>query len=121
VGFGGVAAQLGMGLLWLTVLDILVGIFVAFVVLGKRTRRMGQRLDAHTFPELLGRRYQSTFIQVFAGLAVFLLMPLYAAAVLRGGAEFLRSVFSLDLTGATLQFVLTLFGGILAGSHASSR
>lgn len=117
VGFGGVAAQLGMGLLWLTFLNIFVGIFVAFVLLGKRTRRMGLRLDAHTFPELLGRRYQSTFIQVFAGLVVFLLMPLYAAAVLRGGAEFLRSVFSLDLTVATLLFasivaIYVVIGGL---------
>jgi SSS family solute:Na+ symporter len=117
VGFGGVAAQLGMGLLWLTFLNIFVGIFVAFVVLGKRTRRMGRSLDAHTFPELLGRRYQSTFIQVFAALAIFLLMPLYAAAVLRGGAEFLRSVFALDLTVATLLFasivaVYVVIGGL---------
>lgn len=104
VGFGGVAAQLGMGLLWLTFLNIFVGIFVAFVVLGKRTRRMGLNLDAHTFPELLGRRYQSRFIQVFAGSVVFLLMPLYAAAVLRGGAEFLRATFPVDLTMATLIF-----------------
>jgi len=117
VGFGGVAAQLGLGLLWLTFLNIFVGIFIAFVVLGKRTRRMGRRLDAHTFPELLGRRYRSTFIQVFAGLAVFLLMPLYAAAVLRGGAEFLRSIFPLDLTVATLLFasivaVYVVVGGL---------
>ncbi|HSM03122.1 MAG TPA: sodium:solute symporter family protein [Longimicrobiales bacterium] len=117
VGFGGVAAELGMGLLWLTFLNVLVGIFVAFVILGKPTRRMGLRLDAHTFPELLGRRYQSRFIQVVAALAIFLLMPLYAAAVLRGGSEFLRSVLSLDLTAATLLFasivaLYVVFGGL---------
>ncbi|MDX1395604.1 MAG: sodium:solute symporter family protein [Gemmatimonadota bacterium] len=119
VGFGGVAAQLGLGLLWLTFLNVFVGIFLAFVVLGKPTRRIGLRLDAHTFPEFLGRRYQSTFIQVFAGLAIFLLMPLYAAAVLRGGAEFLRSVFALDLTVATLLFasvvaIYVIVGGLRA-------
>jgi len=31
VGFGGTAASLGMGVLWLTVLNIFVGIFIAFV------------------------------------------------------------------------------------------
>lgn len=117
VGFGGVAARLGMGLLWLTFLNVFVGIFLAFVVLGKRTRRMGLNLDAHTFPELLGRRYRSRFIQVFAGLAIFLLMPLYAAAVLRGGAEFLRSTFPIGLRGATVLFasvvaVYVVFGGL---------
>ena len=31
VGFGGAAGQFGMGVLWLTVLNIFAGIFVAFV------------------------------------------------------------------------------------------
>ena len=35
VGFGGVAALFGMGLLWLTALNILIGIFIAFVVFGR--------------------------------------------------------------------------------------
>ncbi len=55
VGFGGVAGLFGMSLLWLTFLNIAVGIFLAFAVLGEPTRRIGHRLDAHTFPELLGR------------------------------------------------------------------
>ena len=67
VGFGGAAALFGMDLLWLTALNILVGIFIAFVVFGRPTRRLGAALDAHTFPELLGRRFDSRFIQGFAG------------------------------------------------------
>src|SRR5512146_2730476 len=96
VGFGGVAALFGMSLLWLTFLNIFVGIFIAFIFLGGPTRRMGHRLDAHTFPELLGRRYDSKGIQVFAGLVTFLFMPLYAAAVLIGGTEFLATAFNMD-------------------------
>lgn len=115
VGFGGVAAQLGMGLLWLTFLNVFAGVFIAFVVLGKRTRRMSRNLEAHTFPELLGRRYRSRFIQVFAGLAVFLLMPLYAAAVLRGGAEFLRSAFPVDLSIATFSFAAVVATYVVGG------
>ena len=93
VGFGGVAGLFGMSLLWLTALNIGVGIFIAFVVLGGPTRRIGHALDAHTYPELLGRRFQSKFIQVFAGLVIFLGMPLYAAAVMIGGAEFVSAAF----------------------------
>ncbi len=35
VGFGGVAAQLGLGVIWLTVLNIALGILIAFVIFGK--------------------------------------------------------------------------------------
>ena len=49
VGFGGNAGLFGMGLLWLTFFNIFVGIFIAFVFYGKRTRRMGHNLNAMTF------------------------------------------------------------------------
>jgi solute:Na+ symporter, SSS family len=96
VGFGGVAAMFGMSVLWLTFLNIFVGIFIAFVIIGGPVRRMGHRLDAHTFPELLGRRYNSKFIQVFAGLIIFFFMPVYASAVIIGGTEFLTTAFKMD-------------------------
>src|SRR5512140_337811 len=102
VGFGGVAGIFGMSVLWLTFLNIFVGIFIAFVFLGGPTRRMGHKLDAHTFPELLGRRFNSKFIQVFAGLVIFLFMPLYAAAVIIGGTEFVTAAFKIDYHTALL-------------------
>jgi solute:Na+ symporter, SSS family len=87
VGFGGAAAMFGMGLLWLTVLNIFVGIFIAFVFLGERTRFMGHHMDAHTFPELLGKRFQSRFLQIFAGCVILLFMPLYTGVVSMGAAK----------------------------------
>ena len=63
--------------------------FVAFVFLGNPTRKMGYRLNAHTFPELLGKRYDSKFIQIFGALIILLFMPLYATAVLIGGTHFI--------------------------------
>ena len=117
VGFGGVAGLFGMSVLWLTVCNIFIGIFIAFIFLGEPTRRIGHRLDAHTFPELLGRRYQSTFIQVFSGLVIALFMPLYGAAVLIGGTEFVSTAFGMDYNAALLIFAVLVaayvfFGGL---------
>jgi SSS family solute:Na+ symporter len=50
VGFGGVAGVYGLGLLWLPFMNIIVGIFIAFVFFGKRTRKIGHNLKALTFP-----------------------------------------------------------------------
>jgi SSS family solute:Na+ symporter len=96
VGFGGVAALYGMSLLWLVFLNIFVGIFVAFIFLGGRTRRLGHELNAHTFPELLGRRFQSRGIQVFTGVVIFTFMPLYAAAVLIALCKFVVAEFRIE-------------------------
>lgn len=115
VGFGGVAGLFGMSLLWLTFLNIFVGIFISFVFLGGPTRRLGHHLDAHTFPELLGRRYQSKFIQVFSGLVIFLFIPLYASAVLIGGCEFIAQQFNVDYNVALLVFSIIIAAYVVMG------
>ncbi len=115
VGFGGVAGLFGMSVLWLTFCNIFVGIFIAFVFLAPAARRMGHRLDAHTFPELLARRFDSKFIQVFAGLVIFLFIPLYAAAVLIGGCEFISTQFGIDYNVALLVFSVIIAAYVVMG------
>ncbi|HEY9123974.1 MAG TPA: sodium:solute symporter family protein [Bacteroidales bacterium] len=117
VGFGGAAGTLGMGLLWLTFLNIFMGIFIAFIVFGKRTRQMGHNLDAHTFPELLATRFKSKFIQGFAGGIIFLFMPIYAAAVLKGGSDYIQAHFGISYEVslfffATIVAIYVWMGGI---------
>ena len=108
VGFGGNAGLFGMSLLWLTFLNIFVGVFIAFLLFGKRTRKMGHNLDAHTFPELLGVRFQSKFIQGFSAAVVFLFMPFYAAAVLKGGVGFLATQFNIDFNVTLFFFTMII-------------
>jgi solute:Na+ symporter, SSS family len=115
VGFGGVAGLFGMSLLWLTFLNIAVGILLAFTLLGEPTRRLGHHLGAHTFPELLGGRYQSPGIQIFAGALIFLFMPLYAAAVITGGTVFAASQFGIDFDVALLIFALITAAYVIPG------
>ena len=117
VGFGGAAGVFGMGLLWLTVLNIFVGIFIAFVVFGGRTRALGLRLDAHTFPELIGRRFQSRFLQGASAALIFLFMPLYASAVLIGAAKYLSQQLAVPYDIALFVFaaiiaIYVIMGGI---------
>lgn len=117
VGFGGVAANYGMGILWLVFLNIIIGIFIAFVFFGKRTRKMGHNLGALTFPEFLSRRFDSRFIQYFSGVIIFIGMPLYASVVLVGMARFVETTLSVDynialVVMAVIVAVYVIFGGI---------
>ena len=115
VGFGGVAAWLGNAILWLTFANIFIGIFIAFVVFGNPTRKMGLRLNAHTFPEFLGKRYQSKLIQISGGLLILVFMPLYSSAVLIGGTQFVATYFDVDYHIALLVFSIIITGYVLAG------
>ncbi len=119
VGFGGAAANLGMGLIWLTVLNIGVGILLAFVVFGKKTREAGQRLSAITFPDLMGKIYRTRSLQYIAGFIIVVAMPLYTAAILIGAAQFIVPALNLSYNVSLLAFaaivaVYVVFGGLIA-------
>ncbi|HTY47105.1 MAG TPA: sodium:solute symporter family protein [Methanomassiliicoccales archaeon] len=120
VGFGGYAATFGMGIIWLAALNILVGVLIAFVFFGGRVREIGHRLKAQTFPEFLGKSYQSSFIRWFVALVILIGMPLYAAAVLIGGSVFMSTTIpGLDLNSALLIFaVVTALYVITGGLRA---
>lgn len=125
VGFGGIAGLYGFSLSWLTFLNILIGVWIAFVVFGKRTRKMGKALDAHTFPELLGRRYTSRFVQGFSGLVILIFMPIYTAAILIGVARFIEVYLNIPFSTALLGFLLitacyVIWGGLKGVMYTSA-
>ncbi|HOJ96847.1 MAG TPA: sodium:solute symporter family protein [Methanospirillum sp.] len=119
VGFGGVAANLGMGLIWLTVFNIGVGILLAFVLFGKKTREKGAETGAVTFPDLMGKIFHTTKLQFISGIIILLGMPLYTAAVLIGGARFLETTLNISYTTALIGFAVivalyVIYGGLIA-------
>ena len=119
VGFGGTASLMGMSLLWLAFLNIFLGIFVAFVFFGRRTRRIGLNLDAHTFPELLGRRLNSRFVQVFTGVVIFAFMPLYAAAVLIGASRIIEVLLNVPFEVSVVVFSILVGAYVILGGLKS--
>ena len=110
VGFGGVAATFGMGIQWLCVLNMFMGVIVAFLVFGNRTRKLGLGHDAKTFPQLMGAHYQSPLIKKICAFVIFIGMPIYAAVVMKGGAVFIERVFEMDIN--TSLFILTIIVAI---------
>ncbi|HUL39783.1 MAG TPA: sodium:solute symporter family protein, partial [Methanomassiliicoccales archaeon] len=119
VGFGGVAANWGLGLMWLVFLNIAVGILIAFIIFGKPTRKLGQKFKAMTFPDLIGKVFRSSFLQVAAALIIVVMMPLYASGVLIGGSRFIETTLGIDYNTALIAFAIitaayVLFGGLLA-------
>jgi len=109
VGFGGIAGQFGMGLMWLVFMNIAFGIVVAFIWFGHRTRSIGVALDAKTFPEFIGRRFQSERMKYFIAAVIFVFIPLYSSVVLISGARFLQEVM-----GVPYGWALVVFGSVVA-------
>lgn len=115
VGFGGVAATFGMGIQWLCLLNMFMGVVVAFILFGRKTRKLGEIHNARTFPQLLGLHYKSKSIQYFIAAIIFIGMPLYAAVVMKGGAVFIERLFEIDLHVALLIFTLIVAAYVITG------
>lgn len=115
VGFGGAAGVFGMSLLWLTFFNIFVGIFIAFVFFGLRTRKIAHELHVNTFPEFLGVRFNSPFIRRFSAAIISLTMPLYAAAVMIGGARYMEEALNMNYVTALAIFAVIVLGYVYYG------
>lgn len=121
IGFGGQAATHGLTLMWLCFLNLFVGLFVAFLVFGPRTRRVGKKLGASTFADLLGKIYSSRGIRAFTAVLIMVMMPIYCAAVLKGGVNSVAVITGLTeyydlilLVMAAIVGIYVVYGGIIA-------
>ncbi|WP_077328379.1 sodium:solute symporter family protein [Virgibacillus siamensis] len=110
IGFGGVSSLFGFSLLFLALLNIVLGVLVAFAVFGTRIRRLSVKLKAYTFPDLLGKKYNSKFLTIFSASMIFLFMPAYTSIVLVGGGRFLQESLAIQYDLAL--FILALIVGI---------
>lgn len=115
VGFGGVAATFGMGIQWLMFLNMFVGVVIAFIIFGRSTRKIGARLKANSFAQFLGSYYRSRRIRIFVAAVIFICMPLYAAAVLRGGVFCMQEVFGISFDLSLLIFTIIVASYVMAG------
>ncbi len=121
IGFGGQAAVHGFSLMWLCFLNIFIGLIVAFIIFGPRTRRLGMKLGASTFADLLGKIYKSKSIRAFTAILIIVMMPIYCAAVLKGAVNSLSVMTGLTQYYDFLLIILAVvvglyvvYGGIIA-------
>ncbi|MCP3965286.1 MAG: sodium:solute symporter family protein [Lentisphaerae bacterium] len=115
VGFGGVAGQFGLGLLWLPFMNIAIGVFIAFIFFGRRTRKMGHSINAHTFPEFIGTRFDSKGLRISSSLIIFIFIPLYSGVVLIGGARFIEKIMGLNYNAALMIFAVIIALYVIIG------
>ncbi|MGY4691422.1 sodium:solute symporter family protein [Salibacterium sp. K-3] len=115
IGFGGTSSIFGFGLLWLSAMNIFIGVFIAFAVYGTRIRRRAKLLNVYTFPSLLGGMYESKFVTIFAGAMIFIFMPAYTSIVLIGGGRFIQETMGINFNVGLLILALIVAIYVLSG------
>lgn len=123
VVFVGYAGQFGwkygMAATWIGLGNAFIGSLLAWLVLGKRTRKMSQELDAKTMPEFFGKRFQSKSLRVVASIISFVFLVPYTASVYNGLSRLFGMAFNIDykiciIVMALLTGVYVILGGYMA-------
>jgi solute:Na+ symporter, SSS family len=120
VGFAGKLGWLfGTNVLWIAFGNVFVGVFLAWFVLAKRTRRMTVHLKVMTMPEFLEARYLSPMLKPFAACIIFIFLIPYSASVYQGLAYLFEA--NLKVSFSISLFFIALLTGIylvMGGYHA---
>jgi SSS family solute:Na+ symporter len=119
IGFSGMASIYGHSLLWLAFLNIFVGILIAFIFYGFKTRKMGLSLKAVTLPELLGNRFNSKKLQASSGMIIAIFMIFYTTAVFLAIASLFEVTFGIPYWACVVIFTIVvgvylIIGGLYA-------
>lgn len=103
------------------VANAVIGTFLAWKVLGKRTRNLSRNLDSRTLPEFFQKRYQSKHIKLVTSLIIFIFLIPYSTSVYQGLAYLFEAIFKIDFIWcivlmAVVTAMYVFFGGYLASS-----
>ena len=123
VVFVGYAGQFGwkygMSTTWIGIGNAIIGCLLAWVVMGRRTRIMTQKLNAATMPDFFGKRYESNALRIVASAISFIFLIPYTASVYNGLSRLFGMAFDIPysycvIAMALLTGVYVILGGYMA-------
>ena len=123
VVFVGYAGQFGwrygISAVWIGLGNALLGSFLAWVALGRRTRIMTRHLNSSTMPEFFGSRFNSDALKIAASIIIFIFLIPYTASLYNGLSRLFAMAFDIDFTVciavmAALTAVYVIAGGYFA-------
>ena len=121
VGYAGQFGwKFGLASTWIGLGNALIGSLLAWIILGRRTRVMTQKLDARTMPEYFGKRYDSQALQVAGSIIAFVFLVPYTAGVYNGLSRLFGMAFSIDYHVVVLLMALLTAVYVIAGGYMAT-
>lgn len=120
VGYAGqFGYKYGIASTWIGIGNALIGSFLAWVVLGRRTRIMSKALKAKTMPDYFGKRYDSNALRIAASMISFIFLIPYTASVYNGLSRLFEMAFDIPYVAcviamAALTGIYVIMGGYMA-------
>ena len=111
IGYAGMHGwKIGIGSVWIGIGTALIGCYLAWKLLARRTRTMTHRIKASTTPEFLQERFGSSPMKIYAAVIIFIFLVPYAASVYKG----LGVLFSAIFPGSSEIVCMAIVAGLTA-------
>ncbi|MBR3988819.1 MAG: sodium:solute symporter [Clostridia bacterium] len=96
VGYAGQFGwNFGLASTWIGLGNALIGSYLAWKILGRRTRVMTQHLQSATMPDFFEKRYDSKSLKIVASAIVFIFMIPYTASLYNGLSRLFEMSFNI--------------------------
>ena len=118
IGFGGkIGWGYGLKGLWIAIGNAIVGTLLAWLILGRRTRRMTKNLDAMTMPEFLQERFDGKYIKMLTATIIFVFLIPYSASVFKGLGHLFEANFHIPYDYALLLMIVITGVYLIMGGY----
>jgi len=123
VVFVGYAGQFGwkygIAATWAGIANALLGSFLAWAVLGRKTRVMTRQLNSATMPQFFGERFKSPTLKLASSTIIFIFLIPYTASLYNGLSRLFGMAFNINyaycvIAMAVLTGVYVIAGGYMA-------
>lgn len=121
VGYAGqFGYKFGVASTWIGLGNAFIGSLLAWMVLGRRTRLLTQKLDSATMPDFFGKRFGSNALRVASALIVFVFLIPYTASLFNGLSRLFTMAFHVDYTALILVMAALTCVYVVAGGYRAT-
>ena len=112
--------KFGVASTWIGLGNCVIGSYLAWAILGRRTRLLTQKLDSRTMPEFFGQRFSSPALKVAASVIVFIFLIPYTASLYNGLSRLFASSFAIPYEWCVI--IMSVLTGIyvIAGGYMAT-
>lgn len=121
VGYAGQFGwKFGIASTWIGLGNAFIGSLLAWVILGRRTRLMSQKLESATMPEFFGKRYGSNPLKIAASIIAFVFLIPYTASLYNGLSRLFAEAFNVDYVVCIIIMALLTCIYVVAGGYMAT-
>ena len=111
--------RFGLASTWIGIGNAVIGSLLPWLILGKRTRLMTQKLGSATMPDFFGKRFNSKALKIIAAVIVFVFLIPYTASLYNGLGRLFEMAFKVDylwciIVMSILTCIYVVIGGYMA-------